>query len=129
MKVAHKLVELFSHNKAVNKFIKSLDNELQARSVYVFLACAIRESECKSEFTFYTMPDVVNLCVKMNWCSSMDNQYPVYREHKTLLRLGFVERLTIKERYKGQQFCVTLYGRTQLRRLYNYLIRELYSPL
>jgi hypothetical protein len=129
MIVAKKLVELFSHQHAINKYIKSLDNELQTRTVMVFLACAIRESECKSSFSFYTMPQVIDLCDRMDWLSSKDNQYPVYREHKKLLALGFIDRLTKKQEYKGQQFCVTIYGRTQLRRLYNYLIRDLYTPL
>jgi len=129
MIVAKKIVELFSHQRSVNKFIKSLDNELQSRTVMVFLACAIRESECKSTFTFYTMPQVIDLCDKMDWLSSKESQYPVYREHKKLLELGFVDRLTEKSLYKGQQFCITLTGRLQVRRLYNYLIRDLYSPL
>ena len=129
MVVAKKIVELFSHQHAVNKFVKSLDNELQYRTVMVFLACAIRESECKSTFTFYTMPEVIDICNKMDWLSSKQNQYPVYREHKKLLELGFVDRLTKKESYKGQQFCITIYGRLQVRRLYNYLIRDLYTPL
>ncbi len=129
MKVSKKLVELFSHKHAVNKYLNSIDNILQERSVMVFLACGICESESKSDLTYYTIPQVVNLCVKMSWCSSRDNQYPIYREHKLLLDNGFIERLTRKQPYKGQQYCLTLYGRTQLRRLYNYLIRDLYSPL
>ena len=129
MVVAKKIVELFSHQRAVNKYIKSLDNELQYRTVMVFLACAIRESECKSSFTFYTMPQVISLCDQMDWLSSKQNQYPVYREHKKLIELGFVDRLTKKESYKGQQFCITMSGRLQVRRLYNYLIRDLYTPL
>jgi hypothetical protein len=129
MVVAKKLVELFSHHHSVNKYIKSLDHELQYRTVMIFLACAIRESENKQDFSYYTMPEVITICERMGWLANRSNQTPIYREHKKLLALGFVDRLTKKQKFKGQQFCVTVYGRIQLRRIYNYLIRDLYIPL
>ena len=115
MVVAKKLVELFSH-KPINKYLRSIDDELSSRAVMVFLACAIKESENTSDFTFYTMPDVIDICTKMEWLPNRSNQTPIYREHKRLLQLGFVERLTKKKSFKGQQFCVSVYG-IQLRRL------------
>ena len=75
------------------------------------------------------MPEVITRCERMGWLANRSNQTPIYREHKKLLRLGFVDRLTKKQSFKGQQFCITVYGRIQLRRIYNYLIRDLYSPL
>ena len=129
MVVAKKLVELFSHKHSINKYLRSIDGELSSRAVMVFLACAIKESENKSDFTFYTMPDVIDICDKMDWLPNRSNQTPIYREHKLLLQLGFVDRLTKKKQFKGQQFCVSVYGRIQLRRIYNYLIRDLYTCL
>lgn len=129
MKVAKKLVELFSHHKAINKYIKSLDNDFAPRTIYVFLACAIVESESEDEHTFYKLPDVIDVCHRMDWMLNYSNQYPIYREHKKLLEEGFIDRLSIKQRYKGQRFTISIYGKIQLRRIYNYLIRELYYPL
>ena len=129
MVVAKKLVELFSHKRAINKYLRSIDDGLTFRTVMVFLACAIKESENKSEFTFYTMPDVIDICNKMDWLPNRSNQTPIYREHKLLIQMGFVDRLTKKKQFKGQQFCVSIYGRIQLRRIYNYLIRDLYTSL
>lgn len=129
MVVAKKLVELFSHKHSINKYLRSIDDELSSRAVMVFLACAIKESENTSDFTYYTMPDVIDICTKMEWLPNRSNQTPIYREHKRLLQLGFVERLTKKKSFKGQQFCVSVYGRVQLRRIYNYLIRDLYTSL
>jgi len=129
MVVAKKLVELFSHHHSVSKYIRSLDEDIQHRTVMIFLACAIRESENKQSFSYYTMPEVISICERMGWLANRSNQTPIYREHKKLLALGFVDRLTKKNSFKGQQFCVTVYGRIQLRRIYNYLIRDLYIPL
>lgn len=128
MKVGTKLRELFSHQKAVKKYLRSIDNQLQPKAVYIFLACAITETENKSEFSFYRVKDVIQLLDKMELVS-VSNPHQFYRDHKKLIDLGFIDRITIKQKYTRQQFCVTLYGRTQLRRIYNYLIRELYSPL
>jgi len=129
MVVAKKLVELFSHKHSIDKYLRSIDGELSSRGVMVFLACAIKESENKSDFTFYTMPEVITICDRMGWLANKSNQTPIYREHKLLLQLGFVDRLTKKKQFKGQQFCVSVYGRIQLRRIYNYLIRDLYTCL
>ena len=57
------------------------------------------------------------------------NPHQFYREHKKLLNEGFIERQTKRGKYKKQQYNVTIYGRMQLRRIYNYLIRELYTTL
>lgn len=129
MKVAKKLVELFSHHKAINKYLRSLENDFAPRTVYVFLACAIKESESDEEHTYYKLPEVIDLCHQMDWMMNYSNQYPIYREHRKLLNEGFIDRLTIKQRYKGQRFTISIYGKIQLRRIYNYLIRELYTPL
>jgi hypothetical protein len=52
-----------------------------------------------------------------------------YREHKRLLNEGFIERQTKRAKYTKQQFNISIYGRMQLRRIYNYLIRECYTTL
>ena len=57
------------------------------------------------------------------------NPHQFYREHKKLLNEGFIERQTKRGKYTKQQYNVTIYGRMQLRRIYNYLIRELYTSL
>ena len=129
MKISRKLKELFSHHKAVNKYLNSLDNDFTPRTIYIFLACAICESENKSDHTYYKLPDVLDLCHRFDWMMNYSNQYPIYREHKKLLESDFVQRLTIKQTYKGQRFTISIYGKIQLRRLYNYLCRELYTSL
>ena len=129
MKVAKKLVELFSHHKALNKYIKSIEHDFSHRTCFVFLACAIKESECDFDLPYYRIPDVLDICHQMDFVKNMSNQYPFYREHKLLLESGYIERLTTKEPYKGQRFNISIQGRIELRRIYNYLIRELYSSL
>ena len=75
MKVAKKLVELFSGHKAMNKYIKSIDHDFSHRTLMVFLACAIKESECEFEMTYYTIPEVVDICHKMDWCMNLQNRF------------------------------------------------------
>ncbi len=128
MKVANKLRELFSHQKAVNKYLRSLDNDFTPKSVYIFIACSIIESECQSDFSYYEIKPVLNLLDKMELVK-ISSPHQFYREHKRLLNEGFIERQTKREKYTKQQFNVTIYGRTQLRRIYNYLIRECYLSL
>ncbi len=129
MIVSKKLVELFSFTHSIKKYLRNQNNEIKFRTILVFIACAIKESECKSDLSFYTMPDVIKLCVDMEILPNINNQTPVYREHKILLQEGFVERLTEKRKYTKQQYCLSIYGRTQLRRIYMYLIRDIYTPL
>ena len=50
-------------NIRINKYLRSIDDELSSRAVMVFLAC-YKESE-NSDFTFYTMPDVIDICTKL----------------------------------------------------------------
>ena len=125
MKVAKKLVELFSHQRAIKKYLKSLENDFTPKTIYVFLACAIIESESSEEFTSYKLPQVSNLLDKMNHIN-INSQFQMYREHKKLLRDQYVQRLTKEGKFIKQHFCLTIEGRIQLRRIYNYLIRELY---
>ena len=128
MKVANKLRELFSHQKAIKKYLRNLDNNFTNKTIYIFLGCSIIESECKSDFTYYEIKPVLQLLDKMELVK-MSSPHQFYREHKRLLNEGFIERQTIKDKYTKQQFCISIYGRTQLRRIYNYLIRECYLSL
>ena len=128
MKVANKLRELFSHNKAIQKYLRSLDNDFTPKTIYIFLGCSIIESECQSEFTYYEIKQVLKLLDKMELVK-ISSPHQFYREHKRLLNNGFIERQTKRDKYTKQQFNISIYGRTQLRRLYNYLIRECYLSL
>lgn len=128
MKVANKLRELFSHNKAIQKYLRSLDNDFTPKTIYIFLGCSIIESECKSDFTYYEIKQVLQLLDKMELVK-ISSPHQFYREHKRLLNEGFIERQTKRDKYTKQQFNVSIYGRTQLRRIYNYLIRECYLSL
>lgn len=128
MKVGNKLRELFSHRKAVNKYLRSLDNDFTPKTVYIFLGCSIIESECQSDFSYYEINQVLKLLDKMELVK-ISSPHQFYREHKRLLNEGFIERQTKRQNYTKQQFNVSIYGRMQLRRIYNYLIRELYTTL
>jgi hypothetical protein len=128
MKIGNKLRELFSHQKSIHKYLKSLDNDFTPKTIYIFLAVGIVESECCSDFTYYEIKPTLKLLDKMELVKST-NPHQFYREHKKLLNEGFIERQTKRGKYTKQQYNVTIYGRMQLRRIYNYLIRELYTAL
>jgi hypothetical protein len=128
MKVGNKLRELFSHQKAVNKYLRSLDNDFTPKTIYIFLGCSIVEAESQSEFTFYEINQVLRLLDKMELVK-IKSPHQFYREHKRLLNEGFIERQTKRAKYTKQQFNISIYGRMQLRRIYNYLIRECYTTL
>jgi hypothetical protein len=128
MKVGNKLRELFSHQKAVNKYLRSLDNDFTPKTIYIFLGCSIVEAESQSEFTFYDINQVMRLLDKMELVK-IKSPHQFYREHKRLLNEGFIERQTKRAKYTKQQFNISIYGRMQLRRIYNYLIRECYTTL
>ena len=128
MKVGNKLRELFSHQKAVNKYLRSLDNDFTPKTIYIFLGCSIVEAESQSEFTFYEINQVLRLLDKMELVK-IKSPHQFYREHKRLLNEGFIERQTKRAKYTKQQFNISIYGRMQLRRIYNYLIREMYTSL
>ena len=128
MKVGNKLRELFSHQKAVNKYLRSLDNDFTPKTIYIFLGCSIVEAESQSEFTFYEINQVLRLLDKMELVK-IKSPHQFYREHKRLLNEGFIESQTKRAKYTKQQFNISIYGRMQLRRIYNYLIRECYTTL
>jgi hypothetical protein len=128
MKVGNKLRELFSHQKAVNKYLRSLDNDFTPKTIYIFLGCSLVEAESQSEFTFYEINQVLRLLDKMELVK-IKSPHQFYREHKRLLNEGFIERQTKRAKYTKQQFNISIYGRMQLRRIYNYLIRECYTTL
>jgi hypothetical protein len=91
MKVGNKLRELFSHQKAVNKYLRSLDNDFTPKTIYIFLGCSIVEAESQSEFTFYEINQVLRLLDKMELVK-IKSPHQFYREHKRLLNEGFIER-------------------------------------
>ena len=128
MKVGQKLRELFSHQKAIQKYLRSLDNDFTPKTIYIFLGCSIIESECQSDFSYYEIKPVLRLLDKMELVRTT-NPHQFYREHKRLLNEGFIERQTKRDKYTKQQFNVSVYGRIQLRRIYNYLIRDLYLSM
>lgn len=128
MKVGNKLRELFSHHKAVNKYLRSLDNDFTPKTIYIFLGCSIVDADCKSEFSYYEIKDVLKVLDQYELVK-ITSPHQFYREHKRLLNEGFIERQTKREKYTKQQFNVSIYGRMQLRRIYNYLIRECCLPL
>ena len=128
MKTSQKLKDLFSHRKALEKFLNNINKEHQTKdfkslTIFILIGASITQENNKP-LNVYKIPELATLLKSWYYLRSFKNQYPIYREHKTLLKFGLVERVTTKASFKNQSFNVSIYGKMKLRSLYNYLIRE-----
>ena len=132
MKTSQKLKDLFTHKKAMKKFLSNINKELETEeikpiTIYILIGCSITQEQNKI-LDLYTIPELAKVLFNWSYLNSFNNQFPIYREHEKLLRFGLIERVTKRELFKGQKYSVSIFGKLKLRSLYNYIIRESFPP-